>query len=279
MTYDDIWRRLAKRLGASEARAVARMLLEEKFGMSFADILCGGVESLQADAVQWLECAVRRLEASEPVQYVLGEACFCGNRFSVAPGVLIPRPETEWLVDTIVSAYECNGEPPRILDIGTGSGCIAVSVKKALPSAYVEAWDISADALRIASGNAESLSADVVFCRRDALGLEMPEEPCWDVIVSNPPYVCARERESMDANVLNFEPSLALFVPDDDPLLFYRSITRYAKGALRVGGRLLFECNTLYAADTAVMMGGEGMRLARVCDDCFGKPRFAVGTK
>ena len=279
MTYDDIWRRLAGAYDQREARAVARMLIEEKFGLSFADIICGGVEALSEAGTQWLEAAVERLEQGEPIQYVLGWAWFCGLRFGVKPGVLIPRPETEWLVDTVCADSSAqNARKLRVLDIGTGSGCIALSIKQCLPEAYVEAWDISPEALAIAADNARSLGLDVAFRQQDALNLT-PDADAWDVIVSNPPYICQRERADMSPNVLNHEPSTALFVPDTDPLLFYRAITRYAVSSLRSGGRLLFECNTLYATDTARMMADEGMNATEVHDDCFDKPRFAVGGK
>lgn len=279
MTYDDIWRRLAGAYDQREARAVARMLIEEKFGLSFADIICGGVEALSDAGTQWLEAAVERLEQGEPIQYVLGWAWFCGLRFGVKPGVLIPRPETEWLVDTVCADSSAqNARKLRVLDIGTGSGCIALSIKQCLPEAYVEAWDISPEALAIAADNARSLGLDVAFRQQDALNLT-PDADAWDVIVSNPPYICHRERADMSPNVLDHEPSTALFVPDTDPLLFYRAITRYAVGSLRRGGRLLFECNTLYATDTARMMADEGMNATEVHDDCFDNPRFAVGEK
>lgn len=277
MTYEDIWRRLAAVCGQGEAKAIARMLLEEKFGLSLADILCGGMETLSDEDTRWLEQAVGRLEQSEPVQYVLGEAWFCGNRFAVGEGVLIPRPETEWLVERVCSLSECRDTAGmRVLDIGTGSGCIAVSVKKALPEAYVEAWDISPEALAIAAANAHSLGAEVSFVQRDALNPGNIGN-YWDIIVSNPPYICHRERAGMDANVLDHEPATALFVPDDDPQLFYRAITGYAAKSLRHGGRLLFECNTQYAGDTASLMLDSGLAGVRVVDDCFGKPRFAEG--
>ena len=161
-----------------------------------------------------------------------------------------------------------------------------------MPETYVEAWDISTEALSIAADNARSLSLDVVWRQQDALNITpnvlsttpndnsvVPDSPPWDVIVSNPPYICERERTDMARNVLEHEPSTALFVPDTDPLLFYRAITRYAVGSLNEGGRLLFECNTLYAGDTARMMADEGMTATQVYDDCFGKPRFAVGKR
>ena len=293
MTYDDIWRRLAGVYDQREARAVARMLVEEKFSLSFADIICGGVEALPDADKQWIEAAVKRLEQGEPIQYVLGWAWFGGLKFNVRSGVLIPRPETEWLVDNICAhPAPSNDRPLRILDIGTGSGCIALSIKQRLPETYVEAWDISTEALSIAADNARSLGLDVVWRQQDALNITpnvlstvpnynsaVPDSPLSDVIVSNPPYICERERTDMARNVLEHEPSTALFVPDTDPLLFYRAITRYAVGSLNEGGRLLFECNTLYAGDTARMMADEGMTATQVYDDCFGKPRFAVGKR
>ena len=293
MTYDDIWRRLAGVYDQREARAVARMLVEEKFSLSFADIICGGVEALPDADKQWIEAAVKRLEQGEPIQYVLGWAWFGGLKFNVRSGVLIPRPETEWLVDNICAhPASSNDRPLRILDIGTGSGCIALSIKQRLPETYVEAWDISTEALSIAADNARSLGLDVVWRQQDALNITpnvlsttpndnsvVPDSPLWDVIVSNPPYICERERTDMARNVLEHEPSTALFVPDTDPLMFYRAITRYAVDSLNEGGRLLFECNTLYAGDTARMMADEGMTATQVYDDCFGKPRFAVGKR
>lgn len=281
MTYEEIWHRLAVVYSDGEAKAQARMLLEDKFGLSLADILCGGVGQLSADDTMWLERAVARIEQMEPIQYVLGEAWFCGRSFIVDESVLIPRPETEWLVERageVVSAMDVSS--PRILDIGTGSGCIAVSLKKALPDAYVEAWDISEAALAIAKKNAKTLGADVAFKLRDALAAKDIDDPIqckWDIIVSNPPYICDSERKDMEANVLEHEPATALFVPDADPLLFYKAIADYGKETLSQNGHLLFECNTRYAQATAEMMQEVGYEETEVADDCFGKPRFAEG--
>lgn len=292
MTYHDICQRLTPLYGPQEAKAMTRMLLEDLFGLSFADILCGATEHLSDADTLRLQQSVARLLDAEPLQYVTGTAFFCGHPFHVAPGVLIPRPETEWIVDTAVNLVMSSA--PRILDIGTGSGCIATSISLALADrhCYTEAWDISEDALRIAADNAERLGADVKFRRRDALRLEedFPAEEnqggaealsdtnaaaeSWDIIVSNPPYICNREAADMHANVLRHEPHLALFVPDTDPLLFYRAIARYAMRNLRKGGWLLFECNTLYAHDTAQMASDMGFATSVVEDDCFGKPRF-----
>lgn len=276
---------------------MTRMLLEDLFSLSFADILCGATEHLSDADTLRLQQSVARLLDAEPLQYVIGTAFFCGHPFHVAPGVLIPRPETEWIVDTAVGLATASA--PRILDIGTGSGCIAISISLALADkhCYTEAWDISEDALRIAADNAERLGADVKFRHRDALRLEedFPAEEnqggaevliadnasyaSWDIIVSNPPYICNREAADMHANVLRHEPHLALFVPDTDPLLFYRAIARYAMRSLRKGGWLLFECNTLYAHDTEQMASDMGFATSVVEDDCFGKPRFVKAQK
>lgn len=278
---------------------MTRLLLEDLFCLSFADILCGATEHLSdADTIR-LQQSVDRLLDSEPLQYVTGTAFFCGHPFHVAPGVLIPRPETEWIVDTAVNLVTSSS---RILDIGTGSGCIATSISLALADrhCHTEAWDISEDALRIAADNAERLGADVKFRRRDALRLEeekseemrlekekggadvtsgLDAAESWNIIVSNPPYICNREAADMHANVLRHEPHLALFVPDTDPLLFYRAIARYAMRSLKKGGWLLFECNTLYAHDTAQMTLDMGFATSIVEDDCFGKPRFVKAQK
>lgn len=297
MTYHDICQRLTPLYGPQEAKAMTRLLLEDLFSLSFADILCGATEHLSDADTLRLQQSVARLLDAEPLQYVTGKAFFCGHPFHVAPGVLIPRPETEWMVDTAVNLVTASA--PRILDIGTGSGCIATSISLALADrhCHTEAWDISEDALRIAADNAERLGADVKFRHRDALRLEedFPAKEnqsgaealsdtnaaaeSWDIIVSNPPYICNREAADMHANVLRHEPHLALFVPDTDPLLFYRAIASYAMRSLRKGGWLLFECNTLYAHDTARMASDMGFGPSIVEDDCFGKPRFVKAQK
>ena len=312
MTYSEIWHRIATSYDDGEARAIARILIEELFGLSYADIVCGATEQLSADDTLRLDTAVRRIEQGEPLQHVLGYADFCGNRFCVNGSVLIPRPETEWLVDegaklmdgcvaSDETQHKAPHSPKRILDIGTGSGCIAISLKLRLGDAYVEAWDISEEALRTAQNNADALKAEVVFRKRDALRAEgeclqggalvssAPTEQAmdyeasttaapWDLIVSNPPYICDSERSAMDDNVLLHEPHTALFVPDDDPLRFYRAIARYALLTLNIGGSLLFECNTRYAEATGTMLRDMGFEEVTVSDDCFNLPRFVRGS-
>lgn len=282
MTYSEIWHRIATSYEDGEARAIARILIEELFGLSYTDIVCGATDQLSADDTLRLDTAVRRIEQGEPLQHVLGYADFCGNHFGVNASVLIPRPETEWLVDEGErlmngASNAAPSAPKRILDIGTGSGCIAISLKLRLGEAYVEAWDISEEALRTAESNAKALKAEVAFCKRDALRAEESVAP-WDLIVSNPPYICDSERADMDDNVLLHEPHTALFVPDDDPLRFYRAIARYALRSLNNGGSLLFECNTRYAEATGKMMREMGFENVTVNDDCFGLPRFVKGS-
>ena len=288
MTYSEIWHRIATSYDDGEARAIARILIEELFGLSYADIVCGATEQLSADDTLRLDTAVRRIEQGEPLQHVLGYADFCGNRFCVNGSVLIPRPETEWLVDegaklmdgciaSDETQHKAPHSPKRILDIGTGSGCIAISLKLRLGDAYVEAWDISEEALRTAQDNADALKAEVVFRKRDALRADNTAAP-WDLIVSNPPYICDSERSAMDDNVLLHEPHTALFVPDDDPLRFYRAIARYALLTLNIGGSLLFECNTRYAEATGTMLSDMGFEEVTISDDCFNLPRFVRGT-
>lgn len=299
MTYNQLWKRLTVIYNEREAQAIVRTVLDVLFGMSLTDICLGKVTQLSADDTTRLEKIMQRLEKSEPVQYVLGAEWFAGRLFDVAPGVLIPRPETEELVKwTCDEAKEKEKEDnskeergkeekevskkgeeaphPSILDIGTGSGCIAITVALALPQARVTAWDISTDALAIAAGNAHRLGASVRFEHQDALSAPDDEER-WDVIVSNPPYICDRERADMSDNVLSYEPELALFVPDSDPLLFYRAIARYASKALKPGGRLLFETNTTYAHEVAQVMADKGFTAIEVRNDCFGKPRMVKG--
>lgn len=282
MTYSEIWHRIATSYEDGEARTIARILIEELFGLSYTDIVCGATDQLSADDTLRLDTAVRRIEQGEPLQHVLGYADFCGNHFGVNASVLIPRPETEWLVDEGErlmndASNAAPSAPKRILDIGTGSGCIAISLKLRLGEAYVEAWDISEEALRTAESNAKALKAEVAFCKRDALRAEESVAP-WDLIVSNPPYICDSERADMDDNVLLHEPHTALFVPDDDPLRFYRAIARYALRSLSNGGSLLFECNTRYAEATGEMMREMGFEDVTVNDDCFGLPRFVKGS-
>ena len=283
MEYEELWHRLTHIYDAGEAKAIVRWVLDVRFGLSWTDILCGKVTELSAHDQTELEKIMQRLEKGEPVQYIIGVTDFFGRQFHVAPGVLIPRPETEELCRWIISQ---KGQSPlcEILDIGTGSGCIAITLALELPDAKVTAWDISDDALRIASENAKQLGADVVFDKQDVLNISLtshlsPLTSHYDLIVSNPPYICKKEKSAMECNVLEHEPHLALFVPDDDPLLFYRAIAQYASETLKPQGSLFFEINPLYADDLTQMLHMMPYHDISIRQDQFGKPRFLKATK
>ncbi|MBO5583576.1 MAG: peptide chain release factor N(5)-glutamine methyltransferase [Prevotella sp.] len=285
MTYTSLWHRLTGIYPATEAQAVVRMLLEELAGLSLADIYGGGLDRLDDAQRQHIERAMARLEEGEPIQYVLGRACFCGRSFAVAPGVLIPRPETEELCRLIMNTHP--SESLNILDIGTGSGCIAITLALEMPDAEVEAVDISPEALAIAEANAARLGAKVSFHQCDILSADSPplgsgwewvapSTPKYDIIVSNPPYICERERADMERNVLDYEPHTALFVPDDDPLLFYRAIGQKALTMLVPGGILCFEINPLYCDQLIELLRSQGYCEVEAVSDSFGKRRFVT---
>lgn len=277
MTLTDLAKRLTSYYDIQEARGIVRLLLSDLYGMSLTDICVGALDRLTEEQTQQIEDAMLRLEKGEPVQYVTGKAHFCDRTFLVSPSVLIPRPETELLCQLIADndqAVTGNGEI-RVLDMGTGSGCIAITLALSMQNASVEAWDVSAEALNMAKSNAESLGASVSFEQKDILGLdENKVERCYDIIVSNPPYICNKEAAQMEHNVLDFEPHLALFVPDEDPLLFYSAIARFARQALKVGGALYFEINPLYADALCSMLSSLGFANVTIHVDQFGKQRF-----
>ena len=271
ITYRSLWQSLTPLYEDGEAQAIVRLLLDETFGLTMADVLCGGIGNLTSEQRAQLDGMMRRLQNAEPIQYVLGQTEFCGKMFHVGQGVLIPRPETELLCQWIErDCREMKGG--SILDIGTGSGCIAVTLALALPQAVVTAWDISDQALAIARQNAESLGAKINFETMDALN--PPEDQRrWDVIVSNPPYITLHERDTMHDNVLRHEPEMALFVPDDDPLIFYRAIACYAMQHLNKGGALYFECSQFHIKETAKLLATMGFLSVETMDDQFGNPR------
>jgi release factor glutamine methyltransferase len=270
MTFEEFWRPLTAIYEAGEAKAIARLVMEVRFGLSMTDVVCGktGDETEMQDLQQ-------RLLTGEPVQYILGEADFGGRTFHVEPGVLIPRPETfelcQWIMD---DEKKRDHKGVSILDIGTGSGCIACTLAADIPDAEVTAWDISEDALRIANENAKRTNVHVSFEKVDVLNTPHLYREGLDIIASNPPYICNKERATIERNVLEHEPELALFVPDDDPLLFYRTIARYAAKALMPGGALYFEINPLYVNEMLQMLSDEGFSNTEVRNDQFGKQRF-----
>lgn len=281
MTLSELQRQiraiLATALPPGEAEGCARAILDDAGGYTTLDMaLRPDFEPQPFTADRLLDMA-RRVAAGEPVQYVTGHARFYGLDIHVTPAVLIPRPETEGLVDRIVD--DAHGRTDlRALDVCTGSGCIAIALARNLPFARVHAVDISPDAISVARDNAQRLHADITIDRADALHMQPPAEP-YDIIVSNPPYIADSEREAMDDRVLLHEPAIALFVPDTDPLRFYRAITDYAARALRPGGRLYFEINSLYATPTAALVSDAGFSDVTVTRDFYSRPRYISATK
>ena len=325
-TYQQLWQSLTPLYDAGEAQAIVRTVLDVKYGMALTDIICGKVNEISADEERKLEEIIIRLQKGEPVQYVLGEADFAGRTFHVEPGVLIPRPETaelcQWIEKDMIeksivssedSPEDSSGNSPqatddarRILDICTGSGCIAITLGLNIPNSEVIGWDISEDALRIAQGNVEMMKAgNVRIEHQDALALpkaaetdnekmkgnddkevvkpkgeaKTPSTQKWDLIVSNPPYICEKEKADMEKNVLEHEPSLALFVPDEDPLKFYRAIAEYASSALKSGGALYFEINPIYEKETREMLLKLDFKDIETKEDAFGKKRMMRAIK
>ena len=281
MTYQDLWHRLVPLYGEGEAQAIIRLVLEVKFGLSLTDIYTGKVNEIFRDAAEELDKIMQRLASSEPVQYVLGMETFCGRSFKVAPGVLIPRPETEVLcrwIEVDNNHPYCALQPPvplQVLDVGTGSGCIAVTLALDLYNSAVTAWDISADALLIARDNVHRWDSSVVLQMEDILSISATaKEQKWDIIVSNPPYIGDKERSSMAENVLKYEPETALFVPDNDPIKFYRAIAEYGVTALSDEGKLYFETNPLYIYKVKDMLSNLGYKQIELKEDQFGKQRF-----
>ena len=281
MTYEEFWHPLQTLYETGEAKAIARTVLEVCFNLTMTDILCGKVTQLSANDQNKLKEILQRLLTGEPVQYVLGEADFGGISFHVEPGVLIPRPETYELCQWVLEESEKWKEEKRnasFLDIGTGSGCIAITLALGIPETQVTAWDISEKALQIAAENAKRTNVNVSFEKVDVLNTPLLYREglgvSLDIIVSNPPYILNKERAGMERNVLAFEPHQALFVPDDDPLLFYRAIAHYAAMALKPDGKLFFEINPLCVEEMKVMLQQEGFRHTEIKEDQFGKQRF-----
>ncbi len=271
ITFRSLWQRLTPLYDDREAQSIVRWVLEERFSLTYTDIICDGIGRMNEDALQQLEQIMGKLTDGCPVQYVLGESTFCGRTFGVGPETLIPRPETEQLVALTKEAV--SSSPCTILDVGTGSGCIAITLAAELPEATVTAWDIAEDTLAKARSNAKRHAVAVSFCLQDALHTPNDHER-WDIIVSNPPYIAQKERKDMHRNVLAYEPERALFVPDEDPLCFYRAIAQYGMDALKSGGKVFFEINPLYVTPLCDMLTALGYKNMRSYDDEFGKKRF-----
>jgi len=264
-----------------EAHNIILMLCENLLGIKrYTHIVEPGFE-IPSGKLQALLGGLDRLKEGEPVQYVLGHTVFCGFDFRVSPAVLIPRPETEMLVELLADTIRTSGKSPstiRILDLCTGSGCIAWSLSLLLPGVVVSAVDISEEALAIASSQTlDPLVAPVFICG-DLLG-EVPDMGSYDYIVSNPPYIMESEKQDMRINVLNYEPSSALFVPDNDPLLFYRALEKWAEKLLVPGGKLFLEINERLGDETAAVFSAGSYKKTEQINDFFGKIRFIIAEK
>ena len=272
-----IKQRLAPAFSDGEIKNITRIIFENLMGYSQVDIIMHDTDSLSDFMKEKINRVLDRLLLHEPVQYIFGEAYFQGLHLKVNSHTLIPRPETEQLVDFIVDE---NPLPDlRVLDIGTGSGAIAIALARALRFPVVHALDISEGALAVAAENADAHKVKVQFFLRDILAEPAPDAPCYDIIVSNPPYVTDSERADMEANVLDFEPHSALFVPDADPLLIYRAIAAYASEALVDGGRIYFEINRQFGRHTADLLLRYGFEDAVVIKDMYGNDRFVKAIK
>jgi release factor glutamine methyltransferase len=258
-----------------EVQAMIRVICEDVFHYDQVDVALRQESELPDFAPQRIADIIARLRRNEPLQYIVGHALFHGHQFKVTPAVLIPRPETEQLVDLIID--ENPASDLRVLDMGTGSGCIAVSLARALKFAQVDALDVSRDALEVARENAVALKTKVRFFESDMLSPQPPGR--YDIIVSNPPYICWSEREAMESNVKDYEPGQALFVPDNDPLLFYKAIVPYAAQSLERGGRLYLEINQRFGNEMKRQLEDNGFDEVRIIEDSFGKTRFATGVR
>lgn len=261
-----------------EIRGMVRLIFFHLRRYSSTDLLLKTDEKLSASELAEVKMMVERLKKQEPIQYVTGETEFCGLTIGVNPSVLIPRPETEELVDWIFRHEK--ERPQSVLDIGTGSGCLALACKKLFPEAAVSGCDISEAALDTARQNARQNKLEVSFFQTDIL--EWEQTGRWrevDLVVSNPPYVTESERNLMLPNVLEYEPASALFVPDTDPLLFYRTIALFARRWLNPGGRLIFEINEKFGKEVENLLAGFAFRDIEIRSDLQGKSRMVKAIK
>ena len=261
----------------SEIKTFVLMLFEHFLGWNTAHFLAFKNSTINQSDLLKFNFAIKDLRNGKPIQYIIGNVEFCDAVLSVSPDVLIPRPETAELV-YLIADNEKERSPQHILDLCTGSGCIAIALAKAFPSAMVFAFDISAEAMAVAQKNAECNHANVSFLIADILREENPAGKSYDIIVSNPPYVRDMEKTMMNRNVLDYEPHLALFVPDDDPLIFYRHIAEFATKHLKTGGKLYLEINEALGNETAALLEKQGYRCI-VHKDSFGKDRMIEAVK
>lgn len=276
-TIQYIEKELADMYPKTEVQGFERLIFESVFAWNYTELVLMKNKKLSSLEIQKVRTIIRRLKVHEPLQYILGETEFFGLNLKVTPAVLIPRPETEELVQWII-----NGEPfgsPRVLDIGTGSGCIALALKKQIKNAEVSGVDISGKALEVAKQNAEFNKLEVVFFQSDILTWENYDWKWFDTIVSNPPYVREIEKQKMQANVLEYEPENALFVSDENPLVFYHRIAGFAKKYLVNGGKLFFEINEFMGDEICKLLEDKGFVDIKLKKDINDKNRMIACRK
>lgn len=276
-TIQYIEKELADLYPKSEMQGFIRIIFEYVCGFDYTGLLLHKNEKLNVAHRKEIEKIVTRLKQFEPIQYILGETEFFGLKLKVKPGVLIPRPETEELVEWMTeTTWPAN---PKILDVGTGSGCIALALKNKLPHAEISAVDFSEEALQTANENAALNDLDVEFIHSDILQWTKTNWPLFDGIVSNPPYVRELEKKEMQANVLKYEPETALFVPDDDPLIFYHQIGHFAQRYLKTKGKLFFEINETMGEQIVHFLEHKGFKNVELEKDLHGKNRMIKAEK
>ena len=264
--------KLTTHFEAVELSSIIGMLIEEVSGWNRTQQILHQNTAFNQTQVDQIENYTEQLISGKPIQYILGKAWFMGQNFIVNENVLIPRPETEELVEWIISYANIKNKTLSILDIGTGSGCISIALKMALPNCEISGLDVSKEALKLAQLNAKNLNVSIQWMEQNILDT-VALENAYDIIVSNPPYIPIREKESMQKQVVNFEPSLALFVPDEDPLIFYRTIAKIAKQSLSKNGQLFFEIH--YDQGNAVLTLLNELNFhAELRQDSFGKDRM-----
>lgn len=268
--------RLTPDYGEREAKAIIRLIFYSLKGWEGTDMIIHEGDEISEYIQEKIEEILERLARREPIQYILSTAYFYGMDLKVTPATLIPRPETEEMVDLIVKRYGGNKDL-KVLDIGTGSGAIAIALSRNLPFSEVTALDFSEEALKVARENAATFKADIDFIHADIFTF-LPGEKEYDIIVSNPPYIDESEKKDMERNVLDYEPHTALFVPDDNPLVFYSRIAEVAARGLKPGGALWFEINPRYAVDLVALLKRENFRDIELHKDLYGRERFLSAT-
>lgn len=277
LTIGDLYRELVETLtnslGRREANAAAKIILEDVRDITQTDLAVNAHRTVEDMTAERIRRIAQEINNGKPVQYAIGSARFYGMDFVVTPDVLIPRPETEGLIDMIVKEY-ANQPDLQILDCGTGSGCIAISLARHLPFANIDAIDISAKALEIAKENGKRLNVKVNFFEGDILTLKTCRNKNYDVIVSNPPYIAEEEASEMDDTVKNYEPKGALFVSNDDPLIFYRAIIEFASTSLNPQGTLYFEINPRFTDEMKQLLMSNDFSDIDIIRDYIGRYRY-----